>query len=128
MKRILRETLSCFSSNTKLSPNQKGPGDVEEVLLRSRRASSIRLCFLPLKGTAGTPSVFMCERRRAVSVTPKQQDERLNTLVSEDLMEMTCASAAFDFFFFFKISASHRGHRAFIDENRARMEENECEK
>ena len=62
VNRTFSVTLPSFSSNTKPSPYLEGPGEPAEQLLRSRRASSIRLCFLPLNGAAGatTPSVFIC--------------------------------------------------------------------
>lgn len=50
-----RVTRPSFSSNTTQSPCRgppEGPGEPEEPLLRSRRASSIRLCFLPANGAA----------------------------------------------------------------------------
>lgn len=53
-------TFPFFSSNTEQSPLREGPGDAEDPLSRSLRASSSRLRFLPVKGTFWTTlSVFM---------------------------------------------------------------------
>lgn len=90
VKITFRVTRPSLSSNTTPSPCRGppvGPGEPAEPLLRSRRASSIRLCFLPVNGAACAGlSVFMtaavcvcvcgfagvCQRERGKCVSVRQ--------------------------------------------------------
>lgn len=87
--RTFRVTLPSFSSNTKPSPYLEGPGEPAgpPALPRSRRASSIRLCFLPLK-VCTTPSVF-------ISVGAESSTGLNSLLSSRGCMEMSCLEACF---------------------------------
>lgn len=85
VNRRVRQTRPRFSSTTKPSPSPELP-------LRSRRTSSIRVCFQPLNGAAcGALSVFMCAVCVCVSAPPPPPPLILSH--HRGFMEMSYANA-----------------------------------